>query len=238
PLPSDPEDGRGAGRDGRGPPPRVERAVRDGPRDRGPPPCGPADIHADRCGRRGPHALRPRRPGGRPPRPPPGRPLSVGAGHLRVHDHSVRRGNRGALRCRGPQHDGTDHPDPVGQHPPALDGESIRSPLPESFLPDRDPDSTRSLARGRDLLPHRCVRRPADVPRATRRRRMIARGPILAFVLGLSLLAAAPTASAHLAGAPPITRSGSIGLTAKGTNNSTYHGYIANLGIPPGPGDT
>jgi hypothetical protein len=67
---------------------------------------------------------------------------------------------------------------------------------------------------------------------------MTARGTVLAFVLGLSLLATAPTASAHLAGAPPITRSGSIGLTAKGTNNSTYHGYIANLGIPPGPGDT
>jgi hypothetical protein len=67
---------------------------------------------------------------------------------------------------------------------------------------------------------------------------MITRRLLLSFVFAVSLLASASTASAHVAGTPPITRSGSIDLTPAGGNNSTYHGYVANLGIPPGAGDT
>jgi hypothetical protein len=59
---------------------------------------------------------------------------------------------------------------------------------------------------------------------------------LLGLVLGLLLVASAP-ASAHAAGSPPISQSGTIQLSAGGLN-STYHANITNLGIPPGPGDT
>src|SRR5881396_289814 len=59
-----------------------------------------------------------------------------------------------------------------------------------------------------------------------------------AIAIALALLLAAPVASAHAAGSPPITQSGSIELYPADSNNSTYHANITNLGIPPGPGDT
>ena len=65
------------------------------------------------------------------------------------------------------------------------------------------------------------------------------RSALPSMVLGLLLLLATPTASAHAVGSPPITQSGVIEL-APVTNQtgSAYHANITNLGIPPGPGDT
>src|SRR2546422_5814630 len=60
----------------------------------------------------------------------------------------------------------------------------------------------------------------------------------VAIVITLGLLLAVPTASAHAAGSPPITQSGSIELYPANASNSTYHSNITNLGIPPGAGDT
>jgi hypothetical protein len=60
---------------------------------------------------------------------------------------------------------------------------------------------------------------------------------LLGIALSFVLFVASTPASAHAAGSPPITQSGSITLTAGGPN-STFHANITNLGIPPGPGDT
>src|SRR5947208_9793794 len=60
----------------------------------------------------------------------------------------------------------------------------------------------------------------------------------VAIALGPALCLAAPPAGAHSPGSPPITASGSFVLGTASGNNSSFHAYIATLGIPPGPGDT
>src|SRR2546430_8563976 len=60
----------------------------------------------------------------------------------------------------------------------------------------------------------------------------------VALALGLALSLVAPIASAHSPGSPPITASGSFLLGEAHGTNSSFHAYIATLGIPPGPGDT
>src|SRR6266480_331377 len=60
----------------------------------------------------------------------------------------------------------------------------------------------------------------------------------VALALGLALSLVAPIVSAHSPGSPPITASGSFLLGEAHGTNSSFHAYIATLGIPPGPGDT
>ena len=64
------------------------------------------------------------------------------------------------------------------------------------------------------------------------------RALLVAIALGFAVLLSVPIVSAHAAGSPPITSSGTIELYPVNENNSTYHANITNLGIPPGPGDT
>lgn len=64
------------------------------------------------------------------------------------------------------------------------------------------------------------------------------RGHRLGIALGFAVLLTSASAVAHAPGSPPITETGSFDLLPAGQNNSTYHAYIASLGIPPGPGDT
>src|SRR2546423_15388300 len=59
-----------------------------------------------------------------------------------------------------------------------------------------------------------------------------------ALALGPALSLVAPIVSAHPPGSPPITASGSFLLGGAHGTNSSFHAYIATLGIPPGPGDT
>ena len=72
---------------------------------------------------------------------------------------------------------------------------------------------------------------------------MRARGTSL-LVLFAVVLAMSGTASAHVAGTPPISTSGSFHLTGRGTPNETYHTYFTALGdsrgpiFLPGSGDT
>jgi len=56
--------------------------------------------------------------------------------------------------------------------------------------------------------------------------------------LAFAILLTATTASAHAAGSPPISVSGSFALAPENHPNATYHAYLASLGIPPGAGDT
>jgi hypothetical protein len=60
----------------------------------------------------------------------------------------------------------------------------------------------------------------------------------VAAAIAMVVLLAVPTANAHAPGSPPITANGSFVLGKVSGNNSSYHAYIAALGIPPGPGDT
>ena len=64
------------------------------------------------------------------------------------------------------------------------------------------------------------------------------RRALFALVFGLLVVLAATPVSAHAAGSPPISQSGTIVLSAVSGANSTYHANITNLGIPPGAGDT
>lgn len=60
----------------------------------------------------------------------------------------------------------------------------------------------------------------------------------LVWIVVAVLLASSSAASAHAAGSATITAKGSFVLTRTGTQNSTLHAYIANMGLPIGPGDT
>jgi hypothetical protein len=60
-------------------------------------------------------------------------------------------------------------------------------------------------------------------------------GIVLAFLLLGGALA--QTVAAHPTGSGIIRASGTILLTPAGTPNATFHGYLRDLGIPPGPGD-
>jgi hypothetical protein len=60
----------------------------------------------------------------------------------------------------------------------------------------------------------------------------------LAMAIAIVFLLAGPPASAHAPGSPPITANGSFVLGKVSGNNSSFHAYIATLGIPPGAGDT
>lgn len=64
------------------------------------------------------------------------------------------------------------------------------------------------------------------------------RSSLVGMALALLIVFASGSAMAHAPGSPPITQTGSFALLPAGQNNSTYHAYVASLGIPPGPGET
>ncbi|HKW43756.1 MAG TPA: hypothetical protein VJP06_06175 [Thermoplasmata archaeon] len=58
---------------------------------------------------------------------------------------------------------------------------------------------------------------------------------MLLLLCGLILM---PVGSAHGPGSTVVSTNGSVLLGPRTANNSTFHGYLANLGLPIGPGDT
>lgn len=61
---------------------------------------------------------------------------------------------------------------------------------------------------------------------------------VAALALLLAAAVAAPPASAHTPGAPPVGAAGSFTLTPAGTNNSNLHDFLSAFQLPISVGDT